>query len=71
MLAFYDTAYGKRNHALPGELASTTIGSAGLGLRLAAGSAASVQLDYGHVLRAGELPAAGKNKLHVRVGLAY
>jgi hemolysin activation/secretion protein len=71
MLAFYDTAYGKRNHALPGELASTTIGSAGLGLRVAAGSAASVQLDYGHVLRAGELPAAGKNKLHVRVGLAY
>lgn len=70
-LAFYDSAYGKRNHALPGELASATIGSAGLGVRLAAGSAASLQLDYGHVLRAGELPVAGRNKLHVRVGLAY
>jgi hemolysin activation/secretion protein len=71
LLAFYDTAYGKRNHALPGELTATTIGSAGLGLRLAAGGAASVQLDYGHVVRAGELPVTGKNKLHVRVGLAY
>jgi hemolysin activation/secretion protein len=56
---------------LPGELTSTSIASAGLGLRLAAGRAASVQLDYGHVLRSGELPVAGKNKLHVRVGLAY
>jgi hemolysin activation/secretion protein len=70
-LAFYDAAYGKRNDALPGELASTSIGSAGLGLRFAAGSSASVQLDYGHVLRAGELPVNSRNKLHVRVGLAY
>jgi hemolysin activation/secretion protein len=70
-LAFYDSAWGKRNDALPGELASTSIGSAGLGLRFAAGSAASVQLDYGHVVRAGELSGASKNKLHVRVGLAY
>jgi hemolysin activation/secretion protein len=71
VLAFYDTAHGKRNHALPGELDAATIGSAGVGLRLSAGSAASVQLDYGHVLRAGQLAAAGNNKLHVRVGLAY
>jgi hemolysin activation/secretion protein len=70
-LAFYDTAYGKRNHALAGELTGATIGSAGLGVRFAAGSAASVQLDYGHVLRTGELPVTSKNKLHVRVGLAY
>jgi hemolysin activation/secretion protein len=70
-LAFYDAAYGERNDALPGELASTSIGSAGLGLRFAAGSSASVQLDYGHVLRAGELPVNSRNKLHVRVGLAY
>jgi hemolysin activation/secretion protein len=70
-LAFYDTAYGKRNHALAGELASTTISSAGLGLRFAAGSSASVQLDYGHALHTGALSGTGKNKLHVRVGLAY
>jgi hemolysin activation/secretion protein len=71
LLAFYDTAYGKRNHALPGELTSTTISSTGLGLRFAIGSSASVQLDYGHVLKEGALTGTGKNKLHVRVGLAY
>jgi hemolysin activation/secretion protein len=71
VLAFYDAAAARRNHALPGELASTSIASTGLGLRLAAGGAANVQLDYGHVLRWGELPASAKNKLHVRVGLAY
>jgi hemolysin activation/secretion protein len=71
LLAFYDAAWGQRNHALPGELASTSIASTGLGLRFAAGSAASVQLDYGHVQRFGELPVTSKNKLHVRVGLAY
>lgn len=71
LLAFYDTAYGKRNHALPGELTSTTIASTGLGLRFAAGSSASVQLDYGHVVHEGALAASSKNKLHVRVGLAY
>jgi hemolysin activation/secretion protein len=71
LLAFADAATVARNHALPGELASTSIASAGLGLRVAAGSAASVQLDYGHVVRFGELPATARNKLHVRVGLAY
>ena len=71
LLAFYDTAYGKRNHALPGELRSTTIAGAGLGLRFAVGSTASVQLDYGNVVKEGALSGAGKDKLHVRVGLAY
>jgi hemolysin activation/secretion protein len=71
LLAFYDTAYGKRNHALAGELTSTTISSAGLGLRFAVGSSASVQVDYGHVLQAGDLTVNSKNKLHFRVGLAY
>jgi hemolysin activation/secretion protein len=71
LLAFYDTAYGKRNHALAGELTGTTISSAGLGLRFAVGSSASVQVDYGHVLQAGDLTVNSKNKLHFRVGLAY
>jgi hemolysin activation/secretion protein len=71
MLAFYDTAVGKRNHVLPGELTKTAISSAGLGLRFAIGSALSMQLDYGHVISKGDLPTSSKNKLHVRVGLAY
>ncbi|NNG22377.1 ShlB/FhaC/HecB family hemolysin secretion/activation protein [Telluria aromaticivorans] len=71
LLAFYDTAHGRRNHALPGELRSTTIAGAGIGLRFAMGNSASVQVDYGKVVKEGALNGAGKDKLHVRVGLAY
>ncbi|OON61933.1 peptidase S37 [Massilia sp. KIM] len=71
LLAFHDAAHGRRKHALPGEAASASIASAGLGLRLAAGSAVSVQVDYGHVVKEGGLNDAGSGKLHVRIGLAY
>jgi hemolysin activation/secretion protein len=71
LLGFYDSAWGQRNHILPGELRRTAISSVGLGLRFAAGSNTSVQLDYGHAVHTGEIAAASKNKLHVRVGLAY
>jgi hemolysin activation/secretion protein len=71
LLAFYDTAWGKRNEALPGELRSTTIASAGVGLRFAVGSALSLQVDYGNVVKEGALKGADKDRLHVRVGLAY
>lgn len=71
LLGFYDTAYGKRNEALPGELRSTTIASVGLGLRFAVGGALSLQVDYGNVVKEGALTGAGKDRLHVRVGLAY
>jgi len=71
LLGFYDTAYGKRNEALPGELRSTTIAGAGLGLRFALGSAVSLQVDYGKVVKEGALKSADKDRLHVRVGLAY
>jgi hemolysin activation/secretion protein len=71
LLGFYDSAWGQRNHVLPGELRRTAISSVGLGLRFAAGSKASVQLDYGHGVHTGQVAATSKNKLHVRVGLAY
>ena len=71
LLAFHDIAYGRRNHALPGELRGTTIAGAGIGLRFAAGNGINVQLDYGNVVNKGALTGAGKDKLHVRVGLAY
>jgi hemolysin activation/secretion protein len=71
VLGFYDSAWGQRNHILPGELRRTAISSVGLGLRFAAGSRASVQLDYGHGIHTGQVQATSKNKLHVRVGLAY
>ncbi|WP_409266232.1 ShlB/FhaC/HecB family hemolysin secretion/activation protein [Massilia sp. BHUDP2] len=71
LLGFYDTAYGKRNKALPGELRSTTIAGAGAGLRFSVGRAASLQVDYGKVVNEGALGGADKDRLHLRVGLAY
>ncbi len=71
LLGFYDFAWGQRNHILPGELRRAEISSAGLGLRFAVAGNASVQLDYGHALHTGSIAATSKNKLHVRVGLAY
>jgi hemolysin activation/secretion protein len=71
LLGFYDSAWGERNHILQGELRRTEISSVGLGLRFAMAGNASVQLDYGHAVHTGEVAATSKNKLHVRVGLAY
>lgn len=71
VLGFYDTAWGERNRALPAELHRAAISSTGLGLRFSAGSAASVQLDYGHGMHVGQVAATSRNKLHVRVALAY
>jgi hemolysin activation/secretion protein len=71
VLGFYDTAWGERNHALAGELQRAAISSTGIGLRFAAGNAASVQLDYGHGMHVGQVAATSRNKLHVRVALAY
>ncbi len=71
LVAFYDAARGKRNKALPGELVSASVASTGLGFRLAMGNTLNMQLDYGHVLRDGTNSNGSKNKLHVRVGLAY
>jgi hemolysin activation/secretion protein len=71
LLGFVDAAYGARRHALPGEVDSTSISSAGFGLRFAAGSYASVQIDVGHVLHEGALTGSSKNKVHVRASFAY
>jgi hemolysin activation/secretion protein len=71
LLAFYDNAYIKRNHALAGELESTSIASAGIGARFVLSTYVNLQLDYGHVLRAGATSREDANRLHLRVGLAY
>ncbi|PWF43095.1 ShlB/FhaC/HecB family hemolysin secretion/activation protein [Massilia glaciei] len=70
-LGFVDAARGSRNQALPGEVGSTAISSAGLGLRVALGEQIHGQIDWGHVLDAGAVGATDKNKVHFRVGLAY
>lgn len=71
MLAFYDSAYVTRNHALPGEIRSTSISSAGLGVRLLFRNDVNLQMDYGHVLQAGATTRVGSNRLHVRLGLSF
>lgn len=71
VLAFYDTAYVRRNHALPGELLSTEIASAGLGLRWVIGAGFNLQVDVGHVVRTGASAGTDKNKVHFRTGLQY
>lgn len=71
VLAFYDAAWVRRVEALPGELASTAIASAGLGLRLFVARNLNLQLDYGHVVRAGATARAGADRLHLRLGMTY
>ncbi len=71
VLAFYDSAYVRRKHALPGELMSTAIASAGLGLRWAIGAGFNLQVDVGHVLRTGATAGTDKNIVHFRTGLQY
>ncbi|NHZ44406.1 ShlB/FhaC/HecB family hemolysin secretion/activation protein [Massilia aquatica] len=70
VLAFVDAAHGRRRAVLPGEAARATLSSAGAGWRFSMGKSLDVQIDYGHVLRR-DAAVAGKNKVHVRVGLAY
>ena len=71
LLAFYDTAYAKRNHALPEELTSTTIASTGVGARFVLSTYVNLQLDFGHVVRAGATGRDNTSRLHLRLGLAY
>lgn len=70
-LAFYDVAGLRRNHALAGESRSQGIGSAGLGMRLLLSRYANLQLDYAHVVNAGETGKRDANRLHFRLALAY
>ncbi|MFZ4878351.1 ShlB/FhaC/HecB family hemolysin secretion/activation protein [Janthinobacterium sp. Mn2066] len=70
-LAFYDTAWVRRNHGLPGESISQGLSSAGLGMRLLLSSYANVQVDYAHVIDAGDTARRGANRLHFRLSLAY
>ncbi|CAD5373509.1 Hemolysin activation/secretion protein [Rubrivivax sp. A210] len=51
-LGFADAALLHRHQALPGERSSTTMASAGLGLRLRTGFGLQASLDWAYVLRA-------------------
>jgi hemolysin activation/secretion protein len=70
-LAFYDTAHVARNHPLPGELAQASIGSVGLGFRMAAGNNWTLQLDAARVIDSGLTRTAGDSRVHVKLALSY
>jgi hemolysin activation/secretion protein len=71
MLAFYDTAYLSRNRPLPGEPKHGSIGSVGLGLRFALDTYATLQMDYGYIVDAGDIEARGDKRLHFMLALSY
>jgi hemolysin activation/secretion protein len=72
VLAFYDSAYVARNHALPAEIRSTSLSSTGIGVRAQLRKDVDLQMDYGHVLHAEATNTkAGDNRLHVRLGVSF
>lgn len=71
MLGFYDSAYATRNNPLPGEQTEASIGSVGLGLRMAIDQYFTLQMDYGRVVDAGGTQVKGDQRLHFLLGLSY
>lgn len=71
LLGFVEAAHVTRNHPLPGEQSSASIGSVGVGLRFTVQKYASLQLDYGHALKSGSVTTKGSDKLHFRLSLSY
>lgn len=72
MLAFYDTAYVSRNHALAAEIRSASISSAGIGVRAQWRKDIDLQVDYAHVLHAEATNTrTGDNRVHLRLSLSF
>ena len=71
VLAFYDGAQVSRNHSLPGEQSQASIGSVGVGFRMAVDRYVNLQMDYGRVVDAGGSQSKGDKRLHFRLGLSY
>lgn len=66
LLGFYDYGTVSRNNALPGEQRGDSIRSAGVGVRLAYGKAASLRLDVAQILE----PTANRRTSDQRVSAA-
>lgn len=72
VLAFYDSAYVSRNHALPAEIRSASLSSTGIGVRAQLRKNIDLQMDYGHVLHVEATNTkAGDSRLHVRLGVSF
>lgn len=68
-VAFYDLAHLQRNKALAGEITSSSLSSAGLGMRILIDRYWNLQVDYGHVLSGNA--GSDKNRMHFRLNLSY
>ncbi len=70
-LVFYDAGYVTRIAPLAGEAQSSSIASAGLGLRLTHNKNVTFGVDYAHVLDAGGSQGKGDQRVHFRMSLLY
>lgn len=71
ILAFVDTARVSRNDPLPGEIRQSSIGSFGLGSRIAMDKSLTMQVDYAQVFDAGGSQAKGDQRLHFSISYLY
>lgn len=62
-LAFVDYGYASRIRPLPGEIASESVSSTGLGVRMYYGNRASLRLDYSIVMQPGGTQGRGDQRL--------
>lgn len=71
LLGFYDAGALRRNDPLPGEQASTSLASAGLGWRYTLGRQLSWRLDAARVLNDGGNGDEGKTRYHFLMAVSY
>lgn len=73
-LVFLDAARVSRNRPAPGEIASQTLASAGIGLRAAYGTHFSLRLDWGYVFNGvsdSDGPDRSEQKLHATAAWVF
>lgn len=68
---FYDWATLKRNLPLPGEAVTSTLSSAGVGLRFALGKQGSAKLDAAQVIKGDGVRKSGSRMIHAALIYAF
>lgn len=70
-LVFYDAGFVSLNDAQAGDIAHTNISSAGFGLRVGVAKRLSLELDYAHILRAGNSSLSDHNRVQGSLTLVF
>jgi hemolysin activation/secretion protein len=71
MLGFYEYGHVWRNKALPGEITSTSIADAGLGVRFNYGKALSLRVDVANILTPSGTRQRGDNRVSAGMALVF